>query len=523
MNITVTFFVTRYIMKVDTNKISGLLHDFIPSLVVFLVALPLCMGVAIASGMPPATGLATGIVGGIVVGMISSSPFQVSGPTVSLALIVWGVVNQLGLDALGLVVFIAGLLQVSFGALRLGRIFRAVSPAVVQGMLSGIGLLILVSQFHVMLDAKPRGTGLENLFALPELLFKVLTLNDGVHEAAALIGLLTIAIILTCEKLPIEKLRGVFPPTLVAIVISTAVATALNLNLNRVQLPENILAVLKPLEFSVLGKFGWTLFQQALVVALVGSAETLLTANALDRMLPGHKSKYDQELIAQGIGNTICGAIGALPVAGVIVRSSVNVKAGSRTKASTILHGVWLLLFTLCFSSLLSLIPAASLAAVLVYAGYKLLDIRAAKRIAEHGRPELFIFIVTVLAILTTDLLTGVLVGVGINAAKLLYVFCKLDIHKTKINGRITLQLVGAATFLSLPKLADVLDDLPVDTELHVDFSHLTYIDHASLDLLMKWEEEFKHQGGTLTIDWGLLQAKFNTKSTFPDVQQITN
>lgn len=499
-------------MKLDLQQYSCL-RDFLPSLVVFLVALPLCMGVALASGMPPATGLVTGIVGGIAVGMISSSPFQVSGPTVSLAMIVWNIVSRHGVGALGLVVFLAGLLQLCFGALRLGRIFRAVSPSVVQGMLSGIGLLILASQFQVMLDAKPKGSGLDNLIALPDLLLKVLTLNDGVHEAAALIGLLTIATILIWEKLPIDKLRSALPPTLLAIIISTAAATALGLNLHRVQLPESILLALKPLELSAVGQYGWTLLQQALAVALVGSAETLLTANALDRMLPGHKSKYDQELIAQGVGNTICGAIGALPVAGVIVRSSVNVKAGAQTKVSTVLHGVWLLLFTLCFPALLNLIPAASLAAVLVYAGYKLIDIQAAKRIADHGRTELLIFIVTALAILTTDLLTGVLAGVAMSAAKLLYVFCKLDILRTQTNGRITLELIGAATFLSLPKLADVLDDLPVDTELHVDFSRLTYIDHASLDLLMKWEEQYKSQGGTLTIDWGSLQAKFNTKT----------
>ncbi len=492
------------------------LKDILPSLVVFLVALPLCMGVAIASGMPPAAGLIAGIVGGIAVGMISSSPFQVSGPTVSLALIVWDVVNRLGIGALGPVVFFAGVLQISFGALRLGRIFRAVSPAVVQGMLSGIGLLIFVSQFHVMLDAKPKGNGLENLIALPELLFKVLTLNDGVHETAALIGLLTIATIVIWDKLPIEKLRSALPPTLLAIIVSTSAATALNLHLNQVQLPENIISAVRFLELSAVGKYGWTLLQQALIVALVGSAETLLTANALDRMLPGHKSKYDQELIAQGVGNTICGALGALPVAGVIVRSAVNVKAGARTKASAVLHGIWLLLFTLCFPTLLNLIPAASLAAVLVYAGYRLIDIRAARRIAGHGRPELLIFILTTLAILTTNLLTGVLLGMIMCAAELLYVFCKLDILKTRTNGCITLQLIGAATFLSLPKLADILDELPVDTELHVDFSRLTYIDHASLDLLMKWEEQFKCQGGTLTIDWGLLQAKFATRACFP-------
>lgn len=498
-------------MRLEFEQRSGL-HDVLPSLVVFLVALPLCMGVAIASGVPPAAGLITGTVGGVVAGLISSSRFQVSGPTVSLALIVWDIVNQFGIKALGLVVLLSGLLQICFGVLKLGRIFRAVSPAVVQGMLSGIGLLILVSQFHVMLDAKPKGTGLQNLIALPDLLFKVLTLNDGVHEAAALIGLLTIATIVTWEKLPIEKLRNGIPPTLIAILVSTTVATLLALNLNRVELPESMLLSLTPADPSFVEQRGWTLMLSALVVALVGSAETLITANALDRMLPGHKSKYDQELIAQGVGNTICGALGALPLAGVIVRSSVNVKAGARTKASTVLHGIWLLIFTLCFPAQLRLIPAASLAAVLVYAGYKLVDIRAAKRIAKQGRSEIIIFVLTVLTVMTKDLLSGALVGMTLSAVSLLYVFCKLDILKTQTNGRTTLRLLGAATFLSLPKLAEVLDDLPVDTELHVDFSQLTYIDHASLDLLIKWEEQYKNQGGTLTIDWGLLQAKFNSE-----------
>lgn len=488
--------------------------DLPASLVVLLVALPLCMGVAIASGMPPASGLITGIVGGTIVGLLSSSPFQVSGPTVSLALVVWDIVSKLGPGALGVVVTLSGIMQICFGTLKLGRIFRAVSPAVVQGMLSGIGLLILVSQFHLMLDAKPRATGLENLVAIPEMLFRVLTLNDGVHEAAALIGLLTIAVILLWEKLPVEKLRTSIPPTLLAIIISTLVATWLALDLNRVQLPDNFISSLRFPDFAVIPQFGWTLLQQALMVALVGSAETLLTANALDRMVSGHKSKYDQELMAQGIGNTACGIIGALPLAGVIVRSSVNVNAGARTKASTVMHGVWLLLFTMCFPSLLRLIPAAALAAVLVYAGYRLIDFRAAKRIAEQGRSELLILASTTLAIMVSDLLTGVLVGMTMSAAKLLFVFCELKILKTIDNGRTTLQLIGAATFLSLPKLAEMLEDLPADTDLHVDFSGLTYIDHASLDLLMKWEEQYTNEGGTLSIDWGILQAKFKNPRT---------
>ncbi len=503
-------------MKVDLTQYSCR-KDFLPSLVVFLVALPLCMGVAIASGMPPASGLIAGIIGGIIVGAVSGSPFQVSGPTVSLALIVWEIVHRFGPAALGAILFISGILQIAFGSLRWGRIFRALSPAVVQGMLSGIGLLILVSQFHVMLDDKPKGNGFDNLLAIPQILWKVITLDDGSHEAAALIGLLTIGIILLWEKLPVEKLRGSVPPTLLAVIVSTIVAAALNLQVNRVQLPENLFAAFTQPNVSVVATLGWfLLLQKALSIALVGSAETLLTANAIDRMVPAHKSNYDRELIAQGIGNTICGAIGALPVAGVIVRSSVNVRAGAQTKSSTILHGVWLLCFTLIFPFALRLIPSAALAALLVYTGYRLIDIRAAKRIGEHGKSEVLIFAVTALTILSTDLFTGVLIGMTLSAIKLLYVFCKLDIQKAMVDGKITLKLVGAATFFSLPKLADALEDLPTDTELHVDFSRLTYIDHASLDMLMKWEEQYKSQGGTLTIDWGLVQARFNSTAELP-------
>jgi MFS superfamily sulfate permease-like transporter len=310
--------------------------------------------------------------------------------------------------------------------------------------------------------------------------------------------------------LPIEKLRGAIPPTLLAVIISTVVASIMNLELNRVQLPENLLSAFAWPDLSVLTTVGWLLLlQQALTIAAVGSAETLLTANAIDRMLPAHKSNYDRELVAQGLGNTICGAVGALPVAGVIVRSSVNVKAGAKTKAATVLHGLWLLLFTLVFPFVRQ-IPSAALAALLVYTGYRLIDIRAAKRIAEIGKSELLIFAATAVAILVTDLFTGVVIGVTMSAVNLLYVFCKLDIQKTIVDGRITLKLIGAATFFSLPKLADALEALPTDTELHVDFSRVTYIDHASLDLLMKWEEQYKSQGGTLTIDWGLVQARFN-------------
>lgn len=309
-------------------------HDVLASLVVFLVALPLCMGIAIASGLHPAAGLLTGIVGGIIIGPISGCPLQVSGPAAGLTVIIWEIVNKHGVQALGLIVSCAGLLQIAFGLLRFGQFFRAVSPAVVQGMLSGIGMLILASQFHVMLDDKPKGSGLDNLIAIPGALINCITLNHDFNHIAALIGLITIAVILIWEKLPIPAIRSTVPPTLAAVVIATALSSYLNLDVNRVSLPESLLAAVNLPDLNLIPKLNWTILQQGLVVAFIASAETLLTANAVSRMVPGVKGKYDQELLAQGIGNSICGGIGALPLTGVIVRSSVNIKAGARTELS---------------------------------------------------------------------------------------------------------------------------------------------------------------------------------------------
>lgn len=500
------------------------LKDGLASLVVFLVALPLCMGIAIASGLHPAAGLLTGIIGGIVVGSLSGCPLQVSGPAAGLTVIVWEIVQRFGVPALGLIVIAAGLCQLTFGLLKLGQIFRAVSPAVVQGMLSGIGVLIFASQFHVMIDDKPKGSGLDNLLAIPGALINCLTLNHDVNHIAALLGLITIAIVVLWEKLPIARLRSAVPPTLLSILVVTSVATVMGLTVNRVSLPENLLTEVKLPNFSLIWSMGWMLIQQGLIVALIASAETLLTANAVDRMVPGNKSKYDQELIAQGVGNTVCGLVGALPLTGVIVRSSVNIKAGAKTRRSAILHGIWLLLFTLCFPFVLRLIPTAALAALLVYTGYKLLDIGSIKRLAQYGSSELIIFATTMITILATDLLTGVLTGVIVSLLKLVRDFCKLEIARSvEDDNRIVLKLTGAATFLSLPKLAGEIENIPHSTQLHVDFSELNYIDHACLDLFNNWEKHHTQQGGTVSIHWGGLEDRLKVQKTLKSETSISS
>ncbi len=366
----------------------------------------------------PRQGLITGIIGGIVVGLLSGSPLQVSGPAAGLAVIIWEIVSKYGLPALGLILVVAGLAQVAFGVLKLGRIFRAVSPAVVQGMLSGIGLLILASQFHVMLDDKPKGSGLENLVAIPKILMDVLTLNHDFNHLAALIGLITIAIIILWEKLPLAKLRNAIPPTLISVLAATLLAAVMQLDVKRVELPSNILSAVNWLDLSLIPQLGWVILTQGLVVAFIASAETLLSASAIDKMAPENKAKYDKELIAQGVGNTLCGIVGALPLTGVIVRSSVNVKAGAVSRRSAILHGVWLLLFVVAFPTFLKQIPTAVLAALLVYTGYKLLNFSEIKKIAKQSRTEALILIATMATIVAVDLLTGVLTGIVLSVLK---------------------------------------------------------------------------------------------------------
>lgn len=483
-------------------------HDLLASMVVFLVALPLCMGIAIASGCPPVSGLLAGIIGGLVVGTLSGCPLQVSGPAAGLTVMVFEIVNKFGLAALGPIILVAGLFQFSFGVFKLGRIFRAVSPAVVQGMLSGIGLLILASQFHVMLDGKPKGTGLDNLLSIPSSLYHCLNQNHDMNHIAALMGLITIAIILLWEKMPFEKLRSAIPSALISILAVTILSVVLSLDVNKVALPDNLFASINFIDFSAFQKLGWSLWEEALAIALIASAETLLTANAVDRMVPGNKSNYDKELLAQGVGNTLCGLVGALPLTGVIVRSSVNIKAGAKTRVSAILHGCWLVLFVLCFPFLLRLIPSSALAALLVYTGYKLLNIKGIKAFASHSKSELFICLATMGTIIFTDLLTGVITGIVLSVLKLLYVFCKLDVETSHEGNRTTLTLSGAATFLSLPKLTSALDRVPHDADLHIDITNVSYIDHACFDLFNSWEEKYETQGADLTIDWHVLHHK---------------
>ncbi|MEO0529447.1 MAG: SulP family inorganic anion transporter [Planctomycetota bacterium] len=497
--------------------------DIPASVIVFLVALPLCIGIASASGAPPAAGLITGIVGGLVVALLAGSPLQVSGPAAGLFVLVAEVIDEHGLEALGIVVLGAGLIQVAAGAMKLGNYFRAVSPAVIQGMLSGIGVLILASEFHQMVDydkhakelmADGWGKGIANLITLPEsFLLGVSPSSDAMHNIAAALGVATIAVLLLWRFVPITSLR-IVPGAVIAVTLAAVVTRLMGWDqtITHVEVPTNLLRDVYLVHQWPIEEFQWGgLLGSALVIAMVASAETMLCCAAVDQMQSEVRTKYDKELLAQGVGNSICGLFGALPMTGVIVRSSANVQAGGNTRWSAWLHGLWLLIFVAVLPWVLNYIPRASLAAVLVFTGWKLINPAAISRLLKTSKPDGVICLITIALVVGVDLLTGVMVGIACTAARLLYTFARLDIDTEEFpaENRTNLNLRGAATFLALPRLTEVLDHVSPATELHVSLKDLTYVDHSCLEQFINWEKQHAATGGKLVIDWDDLTATF--------------
>ena len=472
------------------------------------------MGIAIASGLPPTAGIITGIIGGIVVGFLAGSPLQVSGPAAGLTVVVLQLVQQHGIEMLGVIVLFAGLIQLAAGMLKLGQWFRAVSPAVIHGMLVGIGILILVSQFHVMLDMKPIGTGVENLIGIPGALWSAIS-GGGSHFTAGVIGAITIATIFLWGSYAPKSVK-LIPGPLIGVLVGMVLAAMFQLNINYVEMPDNIWSeTIFPTPERLARIVEPAILIGAISIAFIASAETLLCATAVDQMHSGPRTKYDRELSAQGIGNTICGALGVLPMTGVIVRSGANVEAGALTRNSAILHGVWLLIFASLIPFTLSYVPVSTLAAVLVYTGYKLAYPKIVPALMKFGTGEVAIFVVTVVTIVLTDLLKGVVLGLVLSLVKLLYAFSHLAISKeeTPEENRVDLHLSGSATLIRLPMLARALEELKPDAKVRVHIQDLDYIDHACIDLLSSWDRQHKISGGSLEIEWEGLTEKYKNRT----------
>ncbi|MFH8884801.1 SulP family inorganic anion transporter [Streptomyces californicus] len=476
---------------------NALSRDVLASIVVFLVAVPLCVGIAVASGVPAELGLVTGIVGGLVAGAMPGSSLQVSGPAAGLTVLVYEAVTTHGVAALGILVLTTGLLQVGLGLVGFGRWFRAISTAVVHGMLAGIGLVLISSQLYAMAGASAPGSGLDNLAGLPDLFTRV---TGPPAFSSTAIGVGTIAVLILWKRLP-GRLPGVLPGPLVAVGLAIAAVALFDLPVATIE----VRGLIDALRLTGLDDFGLLadpgLLGVVFAFTLIASAESLFSAAAVDRMHDGPRTQYNKELIAQGAGNTLCGLVGALPMTAVIVRSAANVQAGARTKASRILHGAWLLLFAALFPAALGLIPVAALAGILVHAGAKLIPVTTIRPLWRDHRGEAVVLTATALAIILTDMFLGVLLGIGLAVVKTAWETSAVRLDVDDREDHVTVALSGSATFLRLPLILDTLEALPNDRPVELDLSRLRHLDHACRTALEAWTAH--RAGGSAPADGG--------------------
>jgi len=459
-------------------------QDFAASLVVFLVALPLCVGVAVASGVPAELGLVTGIVGGLVTGLMRGSSLQVSGPAAGMTVLVFEAVREFGLPALGVIVLATGALQILMGVLKLGRWFRAISISVVEGMLAGIGLVLIAGQLYSMADAKAPASGLAKIAGLPGTLIDALGQTDALASLA--LGAGTIAVLVFWKRMP-KRVRTV-PGPLAAVGLATVAALVFSLPVATVEV-QGLLGSIQPPPLSSFGELAnFGLISTVVAFTLIASAESLFSAAAVDRLHDGPRTEYDKELMAQGAGNAICGVLGALPMTAVIVRSAANVQAGARTKASRVLHGVWLLLFAALLPDVLAYIPIPALAGILVHSGAKLIPLRQIESLWREHRGESLILVVTAVSIVAISMFEGVLIGLALAVVKTAWEASHIRLEIIdKGAGPVQAYLSGNATFLRLPKILDSLEALPQDRPVELDLSGLHHLDHACRTALENW------------------------------------
>jgi carbonic anhydrase len=468
--------------------------DVLASLVVFLVAVPLSLGIALASGAPLMAGLIAAVVGGVVAGLLGGSPLQVSGPAAGLTVVVAELVTRFGWQATCLITVGAGVLQIAFGCARIARFSQAIPPAVVHGMLAGIGITIALSQLHVVLGGSPPTGAVDALVELPARLVQA-------RPDAVLIGAATIALLLLWPRLP--RRARVLPGALVAVTATTALALLMP-DAPRVDLPGDLLeAITLP---TLLPDLPWAgIVGGMLTIALIASVESLLSAAAVDRMHQrAPRTNPDRELIGQGAANTISGLLGGLPVTGVIVRSATNVEAGARTRASAVLHGGWIAVFGIALVGVVELIPLAALAGLLVVVGLQLVkpaDIRATR---SHG--ELAVYVATVAGVLALNLLEGVALGLVLAGLVMLRRAARAHVRIVEPDGaepgsaepwRVIVE--GTLSFVSVPALSRTLAAVPAGAPVRIELV-VDYLDHAAFDHLDAWTARRRAGGAEVVV-----------------------
>ena len=463
-------------------------YDLPASLVVFLIALPLSLGIAVASDAPVLAGLIAAVVGGVVAGAMGGSPLQVSGPAAGLTVVVAGLVSQFGWAVTCLITVLAGILQVLLGLSRVARAALAISPVVVHAMLAGIGITIVLQQAHVLLGGSSHSSAWENLVELPGQLI-------APHGAGLFLGLLVIGILVAWRWVPSRIAR--IPGQLVAILGVTLLSIVLPFAVSRIKIDGSLVDALQ-LPGIPDGNWG-AVATSVLTVALIASVESLLSAVSVDRMHSGPRTNFDRELIGQGSANIVSGAIGGLPITGVIVRSSANVNAGAKTRASAVLHGLWVLLFALPFVGLIERIPTAALAGLLIVVGVQLVKWAHIETARRTG--DLTVYIVTVFGVVFLNLLHGVLIGLALAIALTVWRVVRARIH-AEAAGENAWRVVieGSVSFLALPRLTRVLGSVPAGTTVAVDVS-ADFLDHAAHQAIEDWRKQHDGSGGTVHVN----------------------
>lgn len=488
-----------------TNIFSDVKPNFASGLVVFLVALPLCLGIALASGAPPLSGIIAGVIGGIVVGFLSTSNISVTGPAAGLTAIILASITELGVFDLFLCAgIIAGLTQLILGFLKAGSISNYIPTAVIEGMLAGIGIIIILTQLPHALgfdkDFEGKETLFENGFNLVPYINEI---ASAVHPGAILIFFISLTILIVWDKIPTLKKIKMLPAALVAVVtgillnqLFTSSGSSLGITSEHlVKLPVPKTAD----DFKALITFpdfkGFTMpavWITGITIAIVASIETLLCIEAADRMDSKKRiTDTNQELRAQGIGNLISSFIGGLPMTSVVVRSSANANAGATTKLSAIIHGVLLLVCVLSIPVVLNMIPLATLAAVLILVGYKLAKPATIKHFWEKGKYQFIPFMATMLAVVLTDLLKGVALGLIISVVFILLGNMKrayyLSREELEDADAITIDLAEEVSFLNKAAIKKTLKNIQPGSQVTINGKRTSYIATDVLDLIQEF------------------------------------
>lgn len=478
-------------------------HDLPAGLSVFLVALPLCMGIALASGAPLYSGILSGIIGGIIVSFISGSQLAVSGPAAGLSTVVAASIVSLGdYKVFLLAIIVAGIFQLLLGILKLGSIANYFPSAVIKGMLAAIGILLISKEIPFALGYDQPDfwrSGFIKLFSSKELSGNFITFNHHISRGTILITLISLAVLILWQ-VSSKKIK-IIPAPLVVVVIGILI----NLIFTKtswffikptqlVSIPQNIFANISFPDFS---KFfsNTQIWKDGLIIGLLATLETLLCIEAIDKLDKHNRiTPVNRELVAQGIGNIFCGVFGALPITAVIIRGAANVDAGARTKLSAFTHGLFLLLAVALIPFVLSMIPFASLAAILLITGYNLTKPKLYRNMWSLGWKQFLPFIITIIVILATDLLIGVTIGLLLSIYFIIQNNFKAEyrINKTIEKGveAYLIKLNSNVTFLNKVRLRDALEDIPDDSMLTIDGSHCNFIDYDILEIISEYESK---------------------------------